>query len=630
MGSASAVYWLCLAVPVIGFYLLRVRLRRVPVSTLLFWGQVYDVKQPRSLWRTLRNLNSLLLQLLFLVLVVAGLCDFRPSGEDERRQRVVLVLDNSASMSASDVAPSRLIEAKRLAANEVRGLKAGDEIAVVSASRQPRVLCGLTEHPRTLLHSVEAVAQSDGPTAMQAAVELAQRLLAEHPRGRILVFSDGCFPGAEQLLRASEKSLNQQAARIEWRPIGEARQNVAITRFQVRRSLQDPLGIQAFCEVKNFGSEPVQCRLELLLNEAPIDVVPLKLKAGEQWTQTLQQTTEQGGELIARLDHADVLPVDNVARAVLPQRKRQSVTLVDSGNLFLQRVFEANSLVDLTVIDDVSKVANKSGLVVLHRRVPAELPSGDVIVLQPEAGCSFWELGERLEQPLVGKQEKDSPLLANVRLDNVLMPEARMVRPLVPVRVLIESANGEPLLLVFEHQRGRVVLLTVNLERGDLALRTAFPILISNILNWFDGGGGEIREALAVADVAQVEVPSSLLSGAESEMAQLQLTSPRGVRREVAVVRGRVLLGPLNEVGLWKLERVRNATSTAGADEPSLLLACNLANADESDLSAPAPVVDASARSTAAYARPIWVYLVLLAWLLTGLEWAMYQRRVVS
>ena len=39
-----------------------------------------------------------------------------------------------------------------------------------------------------------------------------------------------------------------------------------------------------------------------------------------------------------------------------------------------------------------------------------------------------------------------------------------------------------------------MVVLTVNLDLGDLPFRTAFPILAMNTLNYFAGGQGELKE----------------------------------------------------------------------------------------------------------------------------------------
>ena len=62
-----ALAWLGLAIPIVIFYILKIRMRRVPVSTTLFWRQIFEEKQPRSIWQKLRHLLSLLVQLAFLL-----------------------------------------------------------------------------------------------------------------------------------------------------------------------------------------------------------------------------------------------------------------------------------------------------------------------------------------------------------------------------------------------------------------------------------------------------------------------------------------------------------------------------------------------------------------------------------
>src|SRR5688572_32532338 len=124
LATPLALAWAALAVPIVIFYILKIRLRRVPVTTTLFWSQIYEEKRPRSLWQQLRHLLSLLLQLLFLMLVVFALADPFWFWEQLQAQRVVLVLDNSASMNATDLAPTRLDAARDRGLRLIRNLRA--------------------------------------------------------------------------------------------------------------------------------------------------------------------------------------------------------------------------------------------------------------------------------------------------------------------------------------------------------------------------------------------------------------------------------------------------------------------------------------------------------------------------
>ncbi len=142
----AALFLGALAIPIVVFYILKIRLRRVPVSTLLFWEQIFEEKKPRSLWQRLRHWISLLLQLAFLALLVFAVGDPIFRWQQARARRVVLVVDNSASMEAGDVLPNRLEAAKTQGRRLIDGMRLGDELAIIVAEPSPRVACGLTDH----------------------------------------------------------------------------------------------------------------------------------------------------------------------------------------------------------------------------------------------------------------------------------------------------------------------------------------------------------------------------------------------------------------------------------------------------------------------------------------------------
>ena len=100
--SLLRLWWALLAVPIVLLFILRVRLRRKPVATLLFWDQLLKEHPPRAWWRRLRNLLALLFQLAFLALVVGALVDPLWAWQKKEARHVVYVIDNSASMSARD------------------------------------------------------------------------------------------------------------------------------------------------------------------------------------------------------------------------------------------------------------------------------------------------------------------------------------------------------------------------------------------------------------------------------------------------------------------------------------------------------------------------------------------------
>jgi hypothetical protein len=625
-----------LAVPIIALYILKVRLRRAPVTTLLFWRQIFEEKKPRSLWQRLRHWISLALQLLFLSLLVAALADPLFRWQKSQARRLVLVLDNSASMNATDVAPSRFEAARAQGRGMIDGLRLGDEMAIIAAASLPTVVCGMTDHQRTLREALESVAPSDGPTRVSEAIALARRLLAEDTKATgITVLTDGGFEGAAELADQSG---------IELVLIGKRTPNLGITGLQARRSLLDPIGYEILVEVSNASDDPADCRLELELDGQPIDVVPLQLKPGERTVQMFEKTSAEGGLLRARLNRDDALAVDNSAVALLPRRNRQKVRLETAGNLFLEKVFEAMPLVDLELVKDPAKgppVSAGLALTVLHRRPLTALPAGPVLIIEPEGPSPLWQAGEKLQNPVVAKLDSESPLLSHVRLDQVLMPEARKltIASRMTTKVLAESATGDPLYAVVDRPEGKVLVLTVDLDKSDLTLQTAFPIMMTNLLSWLAGTKGELREALAAGSVAELALAPETDPGAVR-----LLRSPRGVERNLPGQAAKVHLGPLDRAGIWKVVRrlpaaQRKSTGQAGSDaspagpseETLREIACNLGDRRETDIRPPEHVEPRPVPALAGFfRRPVWFYLLACAWCLTTWEWYLYQRRWID
>ena len=201
------------------------------------------------------------------------------------------------------------------------------------------------------------------------------------------------------------------------------------------------------------------------------------------------------------------------------------------------------------------------------------LPPGSVLVIEPERSTELWELGEAIQNPLVAKQDKESPLMLHIRLDNVLMPEARKLtlaragegagRIGLRATRSTRCSSGRP----GQAGQGKVVVLTVNLDKSDLPLQTAFPIMMANLLNWFGGTKGELREALPAGAVAQVEIAP----GRTQSLARYLRRSrrPRAAVSSPPRVLPRLTVGPLDQCGVWSV--VERAGSGRVEQDASLL-----------------------------------------------------------
>jgi len=92
------------ALIITALYLLKLRKRRVQVPFSPLWGRVLaEYRQQTDWWRRLRRLLSWLLFMFLAATMVFALGDPHPEGEVLEGRHIVLLVDNSASMGATDV-----------------------------------------------------------------------------------------------------------------------------------------------------------------------------------------------------------------------------------------------------------------------------------------------------------------------------------------------------------------------------------------------------------------------------------------------------------------------------------------------------------------------------------------------
>ena len=134
-------------------YFLKLKRRERIVSSTLLWKRAVQDLQVNAPFQRLRRNILLLLQLLMLLALILALAGPILSLTSGRARRYVLLIDRSASMSATDVQPSRLDEAKRQAGVFVESLRgesffslhgARDETMVIAFDSHAKVMCNFT------------------------------------------------------------------------------------------------------------------------------------------------------------------------------------------------------------------------------------------------------------------------------------------------------------------------------------------------------------------------------------------------------------------------------------------------------------------------------------------------------
>ena len=620
--SPTAFLLFGLAAPIVMLYILKLRRRRELVSTLLFWEQIFREKQTTSLFQKLKHLLSLLLQLLFLALLVLALARPQFAFMTKSARQIILIIDHSASMNALDGTLSRLESAKQEALRMVDNLRFIDEMMVVSCHTQPIIHSPFTNHQKSLRGAVESIVPTDVKTDLQPALTVAHSVAQTKPNPEIIVFSD--FHQIPDTLLAQRESPDAQLSDAKVRllsvNLGEEG-NVGITQFRVRKSLVNAFDYQTLLTVVNASAEEKSFNVELYLNDAILDVRPYTLASGESKSELFTNFTMEGGRLKAVLDVEDALSTDNVAYAALPKREQIPVLLVTPDNPFLENALAVDEKLDLTVVapDQYEPGAVEYEVIIFDRYNPPTLGDGNYMFIYPPKAGAIWQIGESLETPIITEWERDHPILRHVHLDNVQITEAYQVQVPATANVLVRSFE-DPLLIVEESQNRRIVFVATDTLKSDLPLRIAFPLIIANTIQWFQGKS-EIEEYhLQTGEVLKKRIDEA------AAIESVTIVGPTGESWEIPVEKGELLFDETSVVGFYELK----------IGEGEEVWAVNLTDVAESQIHAVEGVEDLLEEEevvlggAALLHYPPWIYLVLLAVLLSAVEWFLYQRRRID
>lgn len=611
---------------VVVLYILKLRRRRVAVPFSKLWERVLIDRPTSSLFQHLKRILSLLLQLLLLALLVGAVGDPRVRGARRVGRSLVVLIDGSASMKATDVPGSRA-EAARVALRRILSeIGVSDQVLVAQMDAEITALSPMTDDPAALESAMRAYAPRDTGADLARALRFALDALRDAPHPEVIVIGDGAYGPARD--GSGEVSLG--AVPLRFVPVGRRGENVGIQAFSVRRYPLDKSRYEVLVQLKSFSSARETIDLTLRADGAPVEVTRLTLEPGGEVQRVLPNLSGANESLdasIARADGShDDLPADDHAWATLPARRRARILAVTEGNRYLEAALLLDEYLDVTEATHAEAPARLRGEhfdVVIFDGATLPVPAGvGAIYLRPEGIDSPMEAepGFALAPPgsAIGFTQVDThhPIMRWMSdLEGAHIGRIVRYRTTAGDRVLGQSVVG-PLLVAGERRGDRFVALTFDPRESDLPLLVSWPVLLLNAIDWFSGEDPAYLSSFRTGETWRVPVAA----GVE----RVSVDGPGGMRLPtLPVMEGRaVMFGAV--AGLYRVH--------AGAE--SVLVAGNLSDPMESQC-APRRTLDVNGThgtppTAGAFGvrRELWLYLLAGALAILVIEWATYHRRI--
>ena len=619
----SSLWSLALLLVVIGFYLLRMPRKRVRLSSLAYLREL--VQESRQLKRRWRTILSFVLQCaLLLLLAFSAARPLLTSGQLENR-RIVIVLDVSASMQADepDENATRFDLAREHARSIVRRMEHGDQMLIIAADQEARIVQQFEKDRRTLYRTLDALKPGARATNLTPALDLIREVTRPFPEASVYLISDGATD-------AEPRRHEDIIARTQTIIVGQAKGNVGIIDFSSRRNLDSERDFSAIIVLMNTFETPQKISLRLSIESTLVDARDVTLQPGEEHRERFEGTLLTGGAFTAKVDlqdskSVDVFLLDNVVYECIPKPVRQKVLVVapeDELGGYLDAAMSANIGVQGYRVspDDYSARYDVSAMI-FYNWLPDELPDHHVVMVNTRGQTPYLniESGSVL-RPLMDTWDRTHPLMNYIRLENLLLGEALNVKGtewMEPVAHAVQS----PIILAGQRGRWKQIFVAFDPQNSDFPFRLAFPVLLSNAFLWFSAEEDATVTQIHPGRPFPILVPDDL----RQEIKEIAAQNPAGERRALPVSEGTALYSETEQLGTYRYQ----------IGDRELGFGVNLASPSESNI-ARRPAFEAGRAKqseeeteTPAVERELWFLLNWIALAVVCVEMFLYHRRVI-
>lgn len=604
-----------LVIPIILLYMLKLQRQKHEVSSILLWQMVLQDRQANRPWQKLRRNLLLIIQLIILTTLVIALIQPAIPGKTISNAQVIIVLDATASMQATDVSPSRFEAAKKEIQTIIDDLPNSSELTMIQASAEPVVLVAHSHDKTEMREILDTATVSYGEANWGAVFALANASITV-PDHLVVLLSDGDFPKDDISLYTDE---------FQYRQIGSSDHNIGIDAFSISPAGS---GSELFIKVRNYGDSAKSALLSIFQDDVLLQTKNIEIASHENYTEVIKDLPVGIQTYTARLssvtgdDLLDDYSLDDQAYIAYHPSEAKRILLVSKGNFFLEQF--------LSVLPDTEAFKSFPGKTKQENPLPNEgfsifiydgffpdkLPNGNLLLINPPENPIFSVFPATQEYGQV--EVVDHPLTQYIAWEQVQILRTKVVELPVWGEPLVTSEVG-PLVFVGEYQSHRFGVISFDLLDSDLPLHITFPILFDQLLNYlnppimYDAPDGYI-----------VEEPVQLKPGSSVEL--LRILLPDGTEQDVA----------LDEYGATFLDTQQPGiyTITALPGEYTEQFAVNAFSDTESGI-APRQEVSVSKKEDSEPTlqqmglKSVWQFPAILALVLLIVEWWLYFRRPI-
>lgn len=644
--------------PLLILYFLKLKRRELPIASTLLWRKAVEDLQVNSPFQKLRNSLLLILQILALLLAALAISEPMITGQRGVEKAIVLMIDRSGSMSATEGDKTRLEIAKREATRVVDEMTVAQRAMVIAFADRADVLAPFTDDKAILRRAIDSIQQTEEPGRLTEAMALAQAhstpvgevgVSVQPSESQYMLFTDGRL--------ADASSTVVQRGTLEIVRIGTNSENVGIVNLDVRRHYETPEQVSILARVRNFGTQPATRDVRLMVDGElkavqAVTLAPLgdaNTVAQQALTGPSPDGVESNVSFVMTLDAAarievdlyrkegtDAFAGDDHAFALATAPRPVSVLLVTPGNRYLQRALQALQFGKLDIWspqDYESKPQaelERDGrclydVVILDGHSTQKLPAGGYLFFDGVPIVDGVSLGKTLTGEAFLDWDDTHPILRHVAVQAMVVFSWPALTVPAQASTLIDGVSGPVMSLLARDRRQYLICAFGLFDDSREHLNTTW-IFQEGMLVFLQNA---VRYLAGASTTGQVP---SVSPGSAFEVAVRPGQKAVAVNRPDGTIDKDVLVQSNHTVVYGRTDRVGIYTITPGLPGEDAR-AVNLLNETESWIAPNEQFAIAAGKveqrtGKDLIKRALWPYALGAMALLLAVEWFVYNKRM--
>ncbi len=536
---------------IILLYLLKQKVVNQKISALNLWKEAYENVQASTPWEKFRNNILMYMQIAALLLLILALMSPYITGSGSEYSNVLIIIDNSASMSGLySEDESKLDVAKEQAADYVNS-NDGTRYTIMTVSNTPELIISGSDDKGRVSDAVNNIETTDIAGSLDQAASMVQSLVAAWKSYKVIAFTDS--------------SANMQNINCEVVDLSIQGNNGAIQ--SLSHTVSEDGTVKVMARVDNYGSNSLNTDVNLYIGNKLYDIQNVTVEAGEssivyfkdiasgKYNSILAGNTPY---LMAELNSKDMLAGDNIVYDILDNGSENKILLVTDKNTFLEKALKISGSQTIDKVQPKDAEAadiEEYSLVVYDGVLPGELSeTGNIIFINPPASDVKKETeGWQKDIFIYGKKSKSSViriLKGNVTeyIEDYSFSSLDVLGFKTPkwAKAFFETGSKLSAGYLGNYNGRMVAVIGFDLHNTDFPLQTEFPIFMYNLL----------RETMSVriAEKSVYNAGEAVSIQKKGKSEKVVVTKPDGTKENYNLEGGTVVFADTIDAGLYSIK----------------------------------------------------------------------------